>query len=167
MNGPRNGLCRRRAESDVASSQRQHRLRKLGRTLTPEYEYGQLRLLATSSVMLHRGLQLQVSRQSRRQMRKNFRMVAHLKRDNALVDLRRMGHDIGKVPVQGQQYGVDFLSLCNDAYTTLLCIAMCFARQLISRDQGRRLVQFWSLSPGTRLNSRSLLVTRVSPAALA
>jgi hypothetical protein len=45
-----------------------------------------------------------------------------------------------------------------------------FARcrlQLISRDQGRRLVQFWSLSPGTCLNSRSLLVTRVSPADLA
>jgi hypothetical protein len=34
-------------------------------------------------------------------------------------------------------------------------------------DQGRRLVQFWSLSPGTRLNSRSLLETRVSPADLA
>ncbi len=39
--------------------------------------------------------------------------------------------------------------------------------QLILRDQGRRLVQFWSLSPGTRLNSPSLLVTRVSPADLA
>ena len=39
--------------------------------------------------------------------------------------------------------------------------------QLILRDQGRRLVQFWSLSPGTRLNSRSLLLTRVSPADLA
>ena len=41
------------------------------------------------------------------------------------------------------------------------------ALQLISCDQGRRLVQFWSLSPRTRLNSRSLLVTRVSPADLA
>jgi hypothetical protein len=47
------------------------------------------------------------------------------------------------------------------------CISMCFALQVISRDQRRRLTQFWTLSPGTRLNSRSLLVTRVSPADLA
>jgi hypothetical protein len=84
-------------------------------------------------------------------------MVACLMLDNSSVVLRRMGHDIGKVPVQEQHYGVDFLSLCNDAQTALLCLAMCFVRQLISRDQGRRLVQFWSLSPGTRLNSRSML----------
>ena len=48
MNGPRNGLCRRTAESDVTSGQWQRLLRKLGPTLTPEYEYGQLRQLATS-----------------------------------------------------------------------------------------------------------------------
>ena len=41
-------------------------------------------------------------------------MVAHLKRDNSFVVLRRIGQHIGKVPVQGQQYGADFLSLCND-----------------------------------------------------
>src|SRR6202011_1088539 len=41
------------------------------------------------SVMLHRGLQLQESSQSRRQMWNNFRMVAHLKRDNSFVVLRR------------------------------------------------------------------------------
>jgi hypothetical protein len=35
------------------------------------------------------------------------------------------------------------------------------ALQLISRDQERRVVQFWILSPETRRNSRSLLVTRV------
>ena len=48
MNGLRNGLCRRTAESDVTSGQWQRLLRKLGPTLTPEYEYGQLRQLATS-----------------------------------------------------------------------------------------------------------------------
>jgi hypothetical protein len=41
-------------------------------------------------------------------------MVAHLKRDNSFVVLRRIGHDVGKVPVQGQEYGLDFLSLGND-----------------------------------------------------
>jgi len=35
------------------------------------------------------------------------------------------------------------------------------------RDHGRGLVQFWSFRPGMRLNSRSLFVTRVSPADLA
>ena len=40
MNGLRNGLCRRTAESDVTSGQWQRLLRKLGPTLTPEYEYG-------------------------------------------------------------------------------------------------------------------------------
>lgn len=48
MNGLRNGLCRRTAVSDVTSGQWQRLLRKLGPTLTPEYEYGQLRQLATS-----------------------------------------------------------------------------------------------------------------------
>jgi hypothetical protein len=38
--------------------------------------------------------------------------------------------------------------------------------RLFSKDQGWRLIQFWILRPGTRLNSRSLLVTSVSPADL-
>ena len=41
-------------------------------------------------------------------------MVAHLKRNNSSIVPRRIGHDIGKVPVQEQQYSVDFLSLSND-----------------------------------------------------
>ncbi len=50
MNGLRNGLCRRAAESDVTSGQWQRLLRKLGPTLTPEYEYGQLRQRVSISI---------------------------------------------------------------------------------------------------------------------
>jgi hypothetical protein len=67
--------------------------------LTLEYEHGQLRLQATSlSVMHYRGLQLEVIRQSRRQARKNFRMAAHLKRDNSFVVFRRMVTILAKSP---------------------------------------------------------------------
>jgi hypothetical protein len=42
---------------------------------------------------------------------KKLGMVAHLKRDGALVVLRRVGHDIGEIAVHGQQNRVYFQSL--------------------------------------------------------
>ena len=42
-------------------------------------------------------------------MRQGFWMVPHLERNDSSVILRRVGHDVGEVPIQGQQNSVDFL----------------------------------------------------------
>ena len=45
---------------------------------------------------------------------KNFRVVAHLQRDNSFVVLGWIVDDIGEVAVQGQENGLDFLTLLRE-----------------------------------------------------
>jgi len=41
-------------------------------------------------------------------------VIVHLQRDNSFVVLGWIVDDMGKVPVQGQQNGVDFLGFRDD-----------------------------------------------------
>src|SRR5258708_34650177 len=66
------------------------------------------------AVMVHRGIHLQIRCQSGDEFRKNFCVILHLQRDNSLEFLVWLFDAMGKVPVQGQQNAVDFLSLRGD-----------------------------------------------------
>ena len=63
------------------------------------------------TVMVHRGMHLQIRGQSGGEFRKNFCVVVYLQRDNSFVVLGWIVDDMGEVAVQGQQNGVDFLGL--------------------------------------------------------
>ena len=60
------------------------------------------------AVMVHRGIHLQIRCQSGDEFRKNLCVIVHLQRDNSFVVLGWIVDDMGEVPVQGQQNGVDF-----------------------------------------------------------